>query len=178
VRIQAWRAAGRPVLGVAPVAAHPLKHWPLTHVRALLRDYLAATAGGVVLFGGRGDSDVATLARELEPHAVSLVGRTGYLESAWFAAQCDLMLANDTGMSHIAEAVGRDAVVLFGPTTRELGYFPVRPGSRVLERPLPCRPCTRTGAGRCTHPWPQACLAGIAPRDALTVVLKKLGETR
>jgi len=84
------------------------------------------------------------------------------------------MLANDTGMSHIAEAVGRDALVLFGPTTRELGYFPVRPGSRVLERPLPCRPCTRTGAGRCTHPWPQACLATITPDAVLAAVREML----
>ena len=84
------------------------------------------------------------------------------------------MLSNDTGMSHIAEAVGRDAIVLFGPTSAELGYFPVRPGSRVLERPLPCRPCTRTGQGRCTHPWQQACLAALTPDTVLAAVLEKL----
>lgn len=182
-RLAAWRAAGRPVLGVAPVAAWPLKRWPLAHYRALLARYLAATDGAAVLFGGPQDADVAALAAELaaqrgaEGRVLSLVGRTTHLESAWFAAGCDLMLANDTGMSHIAEAVGHDAVVLFGPTTRELGYFPVRPGSRVLERPLPCRPCTRTGAGRCTHPWPQACLEAIRPDDALAVVLEKLGRS-
>jgi ADP-heptose:LPS heptosyltransferase len=177
-RIEAWRAAGRPVLGVAPVAAWELKRWPLPHVRALLERYAAATDGGALLFGAAADADVAALAVGLEPHVLSLVGRTSYLESAWFARHCDLMLSNDTGMSHIAEAVGRDAVVLFGPTTRELGYFPVRPGSRVLERPLRCRPCTRTGAGRCTHPWPKACLAAITPEAVLAAILDKLPGPR
>jgi heptosyltransferase-2 len=176
-RIAEWRAAGRPVLGLAPVAAWELKRWPLAHVRALLERYAAATDGGAVLFGGAGDDAVAALARGREAHVLSLVGRTTHLESAWFARQCDLMLSNDTGMSHIAEAVGRDAVVLFGPTTRELGYFPVRPGSLVLERPLPCRPCTRTGAGHCTHPWRKACLAAITPHDAIAAVLEKLGRS-
>jgi len=176
VRLEAWRAEGRPLLGVAPVAAWELKRWPLAHVRTLLERYVAATDGTALLFGGPGEQDVEALAQGLESRVLSLVGRTSYLESAWFARHCDLMLSNDTGMSHIAEAVGRDAVVLFGPTTRELGYFPVRPGSRVLERPLPCRPCTRTGKGRCTHPWPKACLAGITPDAVLAVVLEKLGR--
>jgi ADP-heptose:LPS heptosyltransferase len=176
-RIEAWRAAGRPVLGLTAVARWPLKVWPLAHARTLLERYVAATDGGVVLFGGPGDDGAAALARGLESHVLSLVGRTSHLESAFFAQRCDLMLSNDTGMSHIAEAVGRDAVVLFGPTSRELGYFPVRPGSRVLERDLPCRPCSRNGAGRCTHPWPMACLAGITPDAALAAVLEKLGRS-
>ena len=169
-----WRRKGRPVLGVAPVAAWDLKRWPLAHVRALLEGYVERTGGGFVLFGGPADADVPPLAQGLETHAISLVGRTSHLESAWFAARCDLMLANDTGMSHIAEAVGRDAVVFFGPTSREWGYFPGREGSRVLERALPCRPCTRMGEGPCTHPRHKACLAGIAPAEALETVLERL----
>lgn len=175
-RLRHWRERGLPVLGVAPVAAWELKRWPMAHFRTLLERYVAATGGGVLVFGGARDTEAAALAEGLQPHALSLVGRTSHLESAWFAAKTDLMLANDTGMSHIAEAVGRDAVVLFGPTARELGYFPVRPGSRVLERPLPCRPCTRTGQGRCTHPLRKACLVGITPEAVLAVVREKLGH--
>ena len=173
-RIAAWKARGLPVLGVAPVAAWELKRWPLAHYRVLLERYAAQTGGGVVIFGGPGDHEAAALAEVLGGGAISLVGRTSRMESAWFAAQCGLMLSNDTGMSHIAEAVGADAVVLFGATTRELGYFPVRPGSRVVERALSCRPCTRTGAGRCVHPWPKACLEAITPEEVLAVLLERL----
>ena len=99
-----------------------------------------------------------------------MAGRTGLLESAYVASRLDVMVANDTGMSHIAEAVGTDVIALFGPTSRELGYFPSRPTSRVLELPLPCRPCTRMGEGRCTHPLDRACLTRITPADVLGAV--------
>ncbi len=177
-RIAAWKARGLPVLGVAPVAAWELKRWPMAHYRALLEGYAAQTGGAVVIFGGPEDHEAAALAETLGERAISLVGRASRMESAWFAAQCGLMLSNDTGMSHIAEAVGSDAVVLFGATTRELGYFPVRPGSRVVERALSCRPCTRTGSGRCIHPWPKACLEAIPPEEVLALVLERLALER
>jgi ADP-heptose:LPS heptosyltransferase len=173
-RLAEWRAGGRPVLGLAPVAAWALKRWPLAHARTLLRDFTGATGGGVLLFGGAADEDLRRLAAEFQPHAISLAGATSLLESAWFASQCDLLVANDTGMGHLAEAVGRDVIVLFGPTSEELGYFPSRPGSTVIQLDLACRPCTRMGEGRCTHPLPQACLAGITPGQVLRAVLERL----
>lgn len=173
-RVNRWRAEGRPVLGMAPVAAWELKRWPMAHWRALLEGFLEATDGAVMVFGGPGDDEAAALSEGLEERTLNLAGRTSHLESAWFAARTGLMVSNDSGMSHLAEAVGRDVVVFFGPTTREWGYFPVRPGSVVLERPLPCRPCTRTGQGSCGHLWRKACLEAITPQTALQVVLGKL----
>ncbi|MDH4230384.1 MAG: glycosyltransferase family 9 protein, partial [Nitrospirota bacterium] len=180
-QVERWQTEGRPLLGVAPVAAWPLKRWPLTQWRALLTGVLETTAAGVLLFGGPGDVDILALGDDLaaqpsgQGRILALAGRTTLPESAWFAARCRVMLTHDTGMSHLAEAVGREALVLFGPTSRELGYFPVRPGSRVLERPLSCRPCTRTGQGDCRHPWPQACLDALDPQDVLAVVRDILG---
>jgi ADP-heptose:LPS heptosyltransferase len=175
--IRRWRAERRPVIGVAPVAAWALKRWPLGHYQALLHTYVRETGGGVLLFGGAADRDILTLAEGLEGHAVPLAGKTSLLESAWFASLCDLVVANDTGMSHLAEAVGCDVIVLFGPTSEELGYFPVRLGSRVIQRDLPCRPCTRMGEGRCTHPLPKACLVTIAPEAVSGALLSRLGHS-
>ena len=115
------------------------------------------------------------MAKGLGDRAVPLVGRTSLLESAYFASLTDLVVSNDTGMSHLTESVGRDVLVLFGPTSAELGYFPARPTSGVMERPLPCRPCTRMGEGRCTHPWHKACLEAISVDSVLASVQKRLG---
>lgn len=173
-RIEAWRRAGRPVLGIAPVAAWELKTWPLSHFRELVAAFREKTGGAVVLFGGPGDGAVEEVIAGAGDAALSLVGRTGLLESAYFASLADVVVANDTGMSHLSEAVGTPVVALFGPTSRELGYFPVLPGSRVAELPLPCRPCTRTGQGVCRHPHRKACLEGIAPGAVLTQVVHLL----
>ena len=170
-----WRAAGRPILGVAPVAAWALKCWPMGHFRELIERFLATTSGAVVVFGGPGDAAADALASERSGRVLSLVGRTTYLESAYCASLTDLVVANDTGMTHLTEAAGRDVIALYGPTTREWGYYPTRPGSVPLERDLPCRPCTRMGEGRCTHPLEKACLVGITPQRVLGEVLRKLG---
>jgi ADP-heptose:LPS heptosyltransferase len=172
--LQAWRKEAVPVLGIAPVAAWEMKRWPLPHFQALARRFIASTGGGVVVFGGPQDADVDAMATGLGSRAISLVGRCTHLESAYFASLTDLVVANDTGMTHLAEASGTDVIALYGPTSRELGYYPTRPGSVAIERSLPCRPCTRMGEGRCTHPWPLACLAGIAPELVLGKVLAKI----
>lgn len=173
-----WRQEGRPVLGLAPVAAWGLKRWPLAHFRCLAERFVWEAGGAVLVFGGAGDRETArAVTAGLAPHAVSLAGETTLLESARFAALADAVVCNDTGMAHLAEAAGRDVIVLFGPTSRELGYFPARPGSRVLERDLPCRPCTRMGEGRCTHPLPRACLALIDPETVLAAVRQQLAQT-
>ena len=169
-QIARWRKAGLPVVGIAPIAAWDLKRWPLESFRELMRSYARETGGGLLIFGGPGDEDAHGLVNGLEPHALSLVGRTSHLESAYFASLTDVVVANDTGMTHLAEAVGTDVVTLFGPTSRELGYFPVRSTSRALELPLPCRPCTRMGEGACGHPLHKACLVGITPQAVLSEV--------
>lgn len=179
-RIEAWKNQGQPVLGIAPVAAWPLKCWPLDHVRTLMEAYLQQTNGGIVVFGGPGDHAVSNMLGQLPPQwaprLINLVGQTSLLESAWVAARCQVMVANDTGMLHITEAVGRPVVALFGPTTRHLGYFPVRPDSVVVETPLPCRPCTKNGKGRCSQTHHQACMDLIHPQQVLEEVLKRLNS--
>ena len=49
----------------------------------------------------------------------------------------------------IAAALGVPAVGIFGPTTRELGFFPYGPGNTVVETPLACRPCALHGSKTC-----------------------------
>lgn len=171
--LDGWLREGVPVLGIAPVAAWALKRWPLAHYRELAAGFIAATGGGVLVFGGPTDQDVDAMAQSLGPRVLSLVGRCSHLESAYFASLAGVVVANDTGMTHLAEAAGTDVIALYGPTSRELGYYPTRPGSVAVERALPCRPCTRMGEGRCTHPLPLACLAGIESDDVLRLVLAR-----
>ena len=176
-QIEKWRAGGIPVVGVAPVAAWDLKRWPLDHFRSLIHQYVERTGGGVIVFGGPGDEGVADVLKEVGTNGLTLVGQTSFIESAYMASLTDCMITNDTGMLHLAEAVGTEVVALFGPTSRELGYFPVRPGSRTLEIALPCRPCTRTGQGTCSHKRHKACLEDIRPESVLVAVMEILGQT-
>ena len=61
-----------------------------------------------------------------------------------------LFITNDSGPMHIATAFDVPTLAIFGPTTRELGFFPYGEGHRVVEvKDLACRPCALHGGKKC-----------------------------
>ena len=76
----------------------------------------------------------------------------------------------DTGLGHLAEAVGLAALILFGPTVPAFGFAPRGANSRALERPLFCRPCSLHGRKPCRYGHLD-CLGGIAVADVLDALL-------
>jgi ADP-heptose:LPS heptosyltransferase len=94
--------------------------------------------------------------------AVSLAGELDLLATAAALVHCEVVVTNDSGLLHVAEAVGRPVVALFGPTSPQFGYAPFRPDSRLLRRPPPCSPCSKNGARPCHRPT-HACMDDMPP---------------
>jgi ADP-heptose:LPS heptosyltransferase len=65
---------------------------------------------------------------------------------------CAVVVTNDSGLLHVAEAVGRPVVALFGPTAPQFGYAPYRAQSRLLQQPPACSPCSKNGSRPCSRP--------------------------
>jgi ADP-heptose:LPS heptosyltransferase len=84
-------------------------------------------------------------------------------------ARCRAVITGDTGLGHLAEAVGVPVLALFGPTVPAFGFAPWRPESRVLERPLACRPCSLHGEKPCRYGH-RDCLAGLSPEEVLAAL--------
>ena len=85
-------------------------------------------------------------------------------------ARTRAILSNDTGLMHVAAAVGTPVVSVFGPTVREFGFFPVGDGHRVLEMPdLACRPCNIHGGSHCPKGHFR-CMLGVSPDRVLAEV--------
>ncbi|MCX7021757.1 MAG: glycosyltransferase family 9 protein, partial [bacterium] len=89
--------------------------------------------------------------------------------------RCAVVVGNDTGLTHLATAVGTPTVALFGPTTHQFGYFPRGAQARVLERTLDCRPCTKNGLERCPRRRDLACLAEIIVEDVMETCWTLIG---
>lgn len=97
----------------------------------------------IVALGGEKDLLCDEIARAA--NAVSLRGRTSLRESMAVIARARWVIGNDTGMAHVAEALGKDVAMLEGPTHESMGFSPYREGSLLLGLPLACRPCSKTG---------------------------------
>jgi heptosyltransferase-2 len=137
---------------------------------ATLCDSLVSSGRRVVLVGDARDRAItAPIAASLGSECVDAVGNSTLMQSAALIAQCESFVGNDSGLMHLAEAVGVPVVALFGPTVREFGYAPSLPTSTTIERRLACRPCSRNGAAPCPK-RNYECLERIAPEDVLRAV--------
>ncbi len=151
-----------------PFATHPMKTWPMETwlaLAAMLRQ------NGIGCFWvGKGE-DLPETEREC-----SWIGRTDIRQLCALLAEADAAATGDSAPMHIAGAVGTPVAALFGPTTEEWGFFPCGVHDIVLQRELPCRPCSLHGSGKC--PRGQACLTGITAKDMLEAIQKLPGMRR
>ncbi len=160
-------------LALAPSAAFFLKRWPKEYWKQLI---LALPDQKFVLLGGPEDSFIEDI-RDVAPERVlNLAGKASLMVSSAIVAQSRLLVANDTGLLHVAEQLGKDTIALMGPAP--FG-FPSRPQTKILERNLPCRPCSKHGQGPCVnkHQY-QECLVDIRPEEVAGHIKNMIGFTR
>ena len=86
-------------------------------------------------------------------------------------AAAHTVVAGDTGVMHMATAMRTPVVTLFGPTVRAFGFAPYRAPATILERDLPCRPCSAQGGSACPLGH-HRCLSDIAPADVVDALAR------
>ena len=84
-------------------------------------------------------------------------------------ALCRVTVTNDSGLMHLAGAVGSRPVAIFGPTSPLLGFAPVADGAVVLSLELGCSPCSFHGNKPCRLDR-RYCMEGITPEHVADVV--------
>jgi heptosyltransferase-2 len=144
------------VVGLCPSARHATKRWPQERFCEVgIRCALDADAK-ILLFGGAVDvQGCESIARRIEEQAgegrtTNLSGQLSLLETASAMDYCDVIVTNDSGLMHIADARQRNLVAIFGSTVRQFGFFPQGRHSIIVEiTGLYCRPCSHIGRASC-----------------------------
>ena len=143
---------GKKLVGIHAGSAWPTKCWPMEYFVELISKLQTELGVQVVLVGGgKQDTDLGEKICQLaQGHAASLCGKTSLADLMALMKHLSLFITNDSGPMHIATAFDVPTLAIFGPTTRELGFFPYGQGHRVLEvKDLPCRPCALHGGNKC-----------------------------
>lgn len=115
------------------------------------------------------------VAEVLGDSAVNLAGQTDLGLLAAVLERCEVLIANDGGVGHIAAAVGTPVVSVFGPSN-DRAWRPL--GGLVVAADLGCRPCFYRDFGRglpagCAT---RECLTLVSPRDVARAVRLVIGE--
>lgn len=153
-------------VAVAPGSRWPAKRWNgfARLCETLARDHR------ILLVGDAADREfTAPIARALGDRCLDMAGTPSLMQTAAHIARCRLFVGNDSGLMHLAEAAGVPVVALFGPTVEAFGYFPSLPQSRVVERRLACRPCSRNGSIPCPKGTGE-CLTAISVESVASSV--------
>lgn len=150
-RLSAERVSdGDLLIGLHPGSVWATKRWPWERFAELARRLAREEGARIVLIGGPGDRTLcARVAESADAEILDWSGRTSLAELIALMPRLALFATNDSGPMHIATASGVPTLAFFGPTTRELGFFPYGPDHRVLEKELDCRPCGLHGAHAC-----------------------------
>ncbi|MCC6889570.1 MAG: lipopolysaccharide heptosyltransferase II [Hyphomicrobiales bacterium] len=169
-----WRsrnalAHAAPAVVLAPGAVGPSKRWTLAGYRELAQR-LSADGLQVWVIGG---PDETTLAQAIAAGAANARDLTGSdLRHAILAlAAADIAVSNDSGLLHVAAAIGTPAIGIFGPTSA-WHWAPLNPLAAVVETAtaLSCRPCHKPTCRMGHH----LCMQSVSAERLHALTLKAL----
>jgi ADP-heptose:LPS heptosyltransferase len=140
----------------------PSRRW-LPERFAAVADALAQRGLRIVLTGSAPE---AALTRSVRSHmtqpALDLAGRTSVFELGALVERAELVVCNDTGLSHIAAALGTPSVVISSGADAERWAPLDSRRHRVIWRQVPCRPCAHRDC-----PYGHECARGVATADVI-----------
>lgn len=155
----------RPVVAMMPGAEYgPAKCWPVEYFRDLA-GMLCAEGFAVWVLGSARDAE-AGASIVADGQATNLCGRTELADAIDLLAACTHAVTNDSGLMHVAAAVGTRVSVLYGSTTPDFTP-PLTDAARIHYLRLECSPCFQ----RECPLGHLRCLREIAPESVLADIL-------
>ncbi|MCZ7563537.1 MAG: lipopolysaccharide heptosyltransferase II [Burkholderiales bacterium] len=158
----------RPIAALCPGAEFgPAKRWPAAHFAALARA-LDARGAAVWLIGSAKDRALGDEITELARGAArNLCGRTDLGAAIDLMSVAAVVVSNDSGLMHVAAALGRPLVALYGASSPD-HTPPLAPAARILKLDVECSPCYARecplGHFRCMNELaPELVLTALAP---------------
>jgi heptosyltransferase-3 len=177
------------LLGAWPLGTRPLvvlhagsgdhfegRRWPVDHFARLAEDLVRERDAFIVLTGGRFERTlVAELSQKVHAPHRNVAGLFSILDLIEFLARADLVVSNDTAPVHLASALGRRVIGLYGPNQPRL-YGPQSPGSRAFYLGLGCSPCITNSNAKTSLCRTPLCMRAISPALVASAALAALEE--
>jgi heptosyltransferase-2 len=161
----------RPAVALCVGAEYgPAKRWPAAHFADLARR-LDGAGFEAWLIGGPGDAPIGAEVAALAPTARDLTGKTRMGEAIDLIAAARAVVSNDSGLMHVAAALGRPIVALYGSTSPAFTP-PLSADAVILSLEIECSPCFE----RVCPLGHFRCLNDLAPARVFAATEKQLAR--
>ncbi len=170
-----WHPENSRWFTLLPGARWDNKRWPVENFAGLVRQLSGQyPEHRFAILGGQADEALGKGITEANPgRCLNLAGATDLHEMIEWVRLSELTITNDTGPMHIAAALRRPVVALFGPTNPNL-TGPYGQRQNVLQAAQPaCIPCMK---GTCGYSENLACLRALTPEIVARKVISLLAK--
>jgi len=150
-----------PVLAIAPGSGAREKNWPAISFEAIARWWREQVGGSVVVILGPVEEERGGT-ESLCSHGIA-IRDIGLARLAATLARCSLYIGNDSGLSHIAAAIGVPTAAIFGPSDVNR-WAPRGETVLVLRREQHCSPCAVPAMKDCPH---HDCLTALTSAEVI-----------
>jgi heptosyltransferase-1 len=170
--IDYYGAEGKKLAVLAPGTIWETKQWRSDGFAEVAR-YFVQKGFAVMLIGAAHERAACDEVARLAPGTVNLAGETTLPELAALIRRSAISVTNDSGPMHLAVAVDRPVVSIFGPTD-PIWIGPYRRAGAVLQAKLSCSPCYLRQLSRC--PNNHACMRDISAADVIERIERVLNK--
>ncbi len=158
-------------LAFAIGAAHATKRLPVEKIIAICKE----SPRPVILLGGPQERATGELITAAAPKVINTCGQLSLHQSARVIEQSKQIITHDTGMMHIAAALRKPIISIWGNTIPDFGMYPYYPEGLNLNKTievknLSCRPCSKIGYGQCPKGHFR-CMAEVDVVEVVRVIL-------
>jgi heptosyltransferase-2 len=159
----------RKVIALAPGAVGPSKRWAYYAEAAA---NLVAQGFSIWITGGPMEREAAAAIAAQDPSYIKDLTGTDLRQAILALAAADAVLSNDSGLLHVAAAIGTPTVGIFGPTS-PWHWAPLNPIAEVIETEtdVSCRPCHKPVCRYGHH----RCMRDIPPGRVVKAVIRAMG---
>ncbi len=162
----------RPLVALCPGSTNSrAKRWPTDRYAKLADLLITELDAEVLLIGSAAETPVSDEVKQQMHHRCAvLTGDTNLEELVALLSVVDVLITNDTGPAHIASALNRPTLVIFGPTN-PLTTRPFSETGEIVREPPDCAPCMLRDC-----PIDHRCMTAISPEEVFSRVRSMLTD--
>ncbi|MBV34383.1 MAG: lipopolysaccharide heptosyltransferase II [Rickettsiales bacterium] len=163
--------AGKVRIGLVPGAEYgEAKQWPLEY-HSKLATLCISNNMDVVIFGSPKEIHKANKVQEENPLAINTCGRTTVEDAVDLIDAMDVVVANDSGLMHVASALSASVVAIYGSTSPSYTP-PLSNDSSIIYKNLNCSPCNKKTCPLVHH----NCMKSISPEEVFLKINELLNK--